>query len=229
ARAGIPIVGTSTSCTLTIKEEAPDLLDMHDEDSELVAAHTYDIHEFLLDLAARGELTGWREIPMRLPYHPPCQYRAHRLGIPAREVLDLVPGLQVVESGVACCGIAGTYGYKEEKYQIAMDVGRPLFEFVEREEAPVVACDSETCRWQITHGTGVDSIHPLEVVAASLGVEAEGPLAVALREVFAARGWRPRHPTRRRRPGAPLPPTSSPAPMRPTGGRPMRRCGARRL
>ncbi|HZI38929.1 MAG TPA: anaerobic glycerol-3-phosphate dehydrogenase subunit C, partial [Acidimicrobiia bacterium] len=188
ARRGYRIVGTSTSCTLTIKEEAPDLLDEHDEDSRLVGSHTYDIHEFLLDLAARGELTGWREIPMRLPYHPPCQYRAHRLGIPAREVLDLVPGLEVVESGAACCGIAGTYGYKEEKYRIAMDVGRPLFEFVEREGAPVVACDSETCRWQITHGTGVDSIHPLEVVAASLGVEVEGPLAVALREVFAARG-----------------------------------------
>lgn len=184
ARAGIPIVGTSTSCTLTIKEEAPDLLDEHDEDSRLVGSHTYDIHEFLLDLAARGELTGWREIPMRLPYHPPCQYRAHRLGIPAREVLDLVPGLEVVESGAACCGIAGTYGYKEEKYRIAMDVGRPLFEFVEREGAPVVACDSETCRWQITHGTGVDSIHPLEVVAASLGVEAEGPLAIALEDLF---------------------------------------------
>ena len=96
-----------------------------------------------------------------------------------------MPGLEVAESGAACCGIAGTYGYKTEKYQIAMDVGRPLFEFVEREGAPVVACDSETCRWQISHATGVPSIHPLEVVAAALGVEVEGPLAEALRPLYA--------------------------------------------
>ena len=48
ARQGIPIVGTSTSCTLTLKEEAPDLLDMHDEDTKLVARHTYDFNEFIL-------------------------------------------------------------------------------------------------------------------------------------------------------------------------------------
>jgi glycerol-3-phosphate dehydrogenase subunit C len=181
ARDGIPIVGTSTSCTLTLKEEAPELLDAYDEDSRIVAAGTYDLHEFLLGLAAEDRLGSLGEVTMRLPYHPPCQYRAHRLGIPARDVMDLIPGLEVVESGVACCGIAGTYGYKTEKYQIAMDVGRPLFEFVEREGQPVVACDSETCRWQITHGTGVPAIHPIEVVAAAMGLEVEGPLAEALR------------------------------------------------
>jgi glycerol-3-phosphate dehydrogenase subunit C len=184
ARAGRAIVGTSTSCTLTLKEEAPDLLDVHDNDSNLVAAHTFDIHEFLLGLADEGALTGMRPLPMRLPYHPPCQYRAHRLGIPATEVMRLVPDLEVVESGVGCCGIAGTYAYKTEKYQIGMDVGRPLFEFVAREGAPVVACDSETCRWQITHGTGVPAIHPVEIVAAALGVEVEGPLAEALRPLY---------------------------------------------
>src|SRR5690606_11543877 len=131
--------------------------------------------------AAEGRLGPLAEVPIRLPYHPPCQYRAHRLGIPARDVMDLIPGLEVVESGVACCGIAGTYGYKTEKYQIAMDVGRPLFEFVEREGQPLVACDSETCRWQITHGTGVPSIHPIEVVAAAMGLEVEGPLAEEIR------------------------------------------------
>ena len=48
ARQGIPIVGTSTSCTLTLKEEAPELLDMHDADTELVARMTFDLNEFLL-------------------------------------------------------------------------------------------------------------------------------------------------------------------------------------
>jgi glycerol-3-phosphate dehydrogenase subunit C len=176
ARAGRAIVGTSTSCTLTLKEEAPDLLDAHDSDSELVASRTFDFNEFVLGLAAEGRLPELAPVEMTLPYHQPCQYRAHWLGAPSVEVMELIPGVQVIESGVACCGIAGTYGYKVEKYQIAMDVGRPLFDFVAREGQSVVACDSETCRWQITHATGVATIHPIEVLALSLGLEVEGPL-----------------------------------------------------
>ena len=56
ARQGISIVGTSTSCTLTLKEEALELLDMHDEDTRLVAENTFDFNEFLLLLAENGSL-----------------------------------------------------------------------------------------------------------------------------------------------------------------------------
>lgn len=179
-RAGIPIVGTSTSCTLTLKEEAPELLDEHDSRSRALAGGTYDIGEFLLGLVTDGALPQMEPVPISLPYHAPCQYRAHRLGIPSVDLLGMIPELTVVESDAACCGIAGTYGYKAEKYRIAMDVGRPLFEFVSGQGADVVACDSETCRWQITHGTGVAGIHPIEVLAASFGLAVEGPLAEAL-------------------------------------------------
>ncbi|MGW8251333.1 MAG: anaerobic glycerol-3-phosphate dehydrogenase subunit C, partial [Anaerolineales bacterium] len=55
-RQGIPIVGTSTSCTLTLKEEAPELLDMHDEDTRIVAQSTYDLNEFIMDLFDEGSL-----------------------------------------------------------------------------------------------------------------------------------------------------------------------------
>lgn len=200
ARQGIPIVGTSTSCTLTLKEEAPELLDMFDEETRLVAENTYDFNEFLLWLAAEGEfrlelgaipfrneLIPQTEGHVRLPYHVPCQYRAHRLGSPGEEVLAWIPGLQVETSPAACCGIAGTYGYKVEKYAIAQQVGAPLFEFVQRFHssgedsqtlpAPLVICDSETCRWQITHATGVPAIHPVELLAAACGLPVEPPLA----------------------------------------------------
>ncbi len=181
ARAGVPIVGSSTSCTLTLKEEAPELLDQFTEEDRTVAQATWDIHEFLLRLAGEGRFPEMlRPVPLRLLYHPPCQYRAHRTGIPTSEMLDLVPGLEVVESGSVCCGVAGTYGYKEEKYQIAMDVGAHLFSRVAEVGGPVALCDSETCRWQITHGTGVPAIHPIEIIAYSLGLDAEGALAEAL-------------------------------------------------
>lgn len=171
ARQGIPIVGTSTSCTLTLKEEAPEILGMHGADVRAVAEGTYDIMEFLRDLAGRGELaTDFRPIERELPYHAPCQYRAHRLGRPTVDVLSLIPGLTLHDSRADCCGIAGTYGLKREKYQIGMDVGAGLFDFVKDSGSDLALCDSETCRWQITHGTGVKSKHPIEILADAYGI-----------------------------------------------------------
>lgn len=177
ARKGIPIVGTSTSCTLTLKEEAPELLDMYDHDTMLVAQQTFDFNEFLWQLYEQGELnTNFKPVPLTLGYHVPCQYRAHRIGRPGAELLNLIPELKLYDSQAACCGIAGTYGYKEEKYDIAMEVGKPLFDFVQKIGGPVVVCDSETCRWQITHATGIPAIHPVELLAAAYGFEPEGAL-----------------------------------------------------
>jgi glycerol-3-phosphate dehydrogenase subunit C len=170
---GLPIVGTSTSCTLTLKEEAPELLDMHDERAHSLTMGTWDIFEWLRDLHEQGQLkTDFRPMNMLLPYHPPCQYRAHRVGKPSMEVMQLIPGLEVRDSEAPCCGIAGTYGYKVEKYQIAMDVGEQLFSFVRAQgnSVTMTACDSETCRWQLEHGTNLPSRHPIEILAAAYGL-----------------------------------------------------------
>ena len=111
--------------------------------------------------------------------------RGHRLGRPGIEVLELVPGLKTVDSHATCCGIAGTYGYKKEKYDIAMQVGQPLFDFVNELGAPLVICDSETCRWQITHATGKPAIHPVELLAAAYGLPVEGALDEVLQSMAA--------------------------------------------
>ncbi len=170
AQKGIPIVGTSTSCTLTIKEEAPELLGMHETAARLVSENTYDIFEFLRLLYERGELnTDFKPLDRTLPYHAPCQLRAHNLGRPALDILELVPGLELNESTAACCGLAGSYGYKAEKYDIAMDVGAGLFEFVRESGSDTAVCDSEICRWQIAHGTGKDLRHPIEILREAYG------------------------------------------------------------
>jgi glycerol-3-phosphate dehydrogenase subunit C len=142
---------------------------------------TFDFNEFLLMLLDDGDLhLDLKSIPLSLPYHVPCQYRAHRLGHPGVEVLELIPELRIVESQAACCGIAGTYGYKVEKYPISMQVGEPLFEFIKESGAPLAICDSETCRWQITHATGVPAIHPVELLAVAYGYKPAGALASVL-------------------------------------------------
>lgn len=170
---GYPVLGTSTSCTLTLKEEAPELLDMHGDGAHTLKMGTWDIFEWLQALREEDGLrTDFRTMEMVLPYHAPCQYRAHRVGKPALAIMALIPGLDLRESHARCCGIAGTYGYKAEKYQIGMDVGEELFSFVRAQgrEARMTVCDSETCRWQLEHGTGKPSRHPIEILAAAYGL-----------------------------------------------------------
>jgi glycerol-3-phosphate dehydrogenase subunit C len=172
ARRGYDIVATSTSCGLMLKREAREILDLEeDEDLQVVSSRMYDICEFLVALHRRGALrTDFRPMPMTVPYHAPCQQRGHGIGKPALELFDLIPELEVVDSVVECCGVAGTYGLKTEKYDIAMAVGDPLFRQVRDVATEVAACDSETCRWQITRATGVPSVHPVELLYRAYGL-----------------------------------------------------------
>src|SRR5439155_3588307 len=160
AKRGYKIVGGSTSCTLMLKREAREILGVEDEELRVVAEQTYDICEFLLMLHERGELKmDLKPLPLTVPYHAPCQQRGHGIGKPAMDLFAMIPELNVIELNVDCCGIAGTYGLKKEKYYIAMKVGERLFREIGEAAPDLTACDSETCRWQIVHGSGVASVH----------------------------------------------------------------------
>lgn len=165
-REGYVIVGTSTSCTLALKHEYRHVLGLAGEDFDLVAANTYDFFEFMQRLADEGRLDQ-RLLRRSQPiiYHAPCQLRAHWIGRPAAEILRLIPGVRLIETTADCCGIAGTYGLKNEKYEIARKVGGGLFEEIRADPGARVACDSETCRWWIDAHTGVKSVHPVELLA----------------------------------------------------------------
>lgn len=173
ARQGYAIVGTSTSCTLTLKEEAPDTLDMHTPEAHDLTMAVWDMFEWLMEVHNDGQLkTDFRPLPMVLPYHAPCQYRAHKIGSPALEIMRLIPQLDIRECHARCCGGAGTYVYKKEKYQIAMDVGQELFDFVKAQgtEVTMTSSNSETCRWHIESGTDLPCRHPIEILAAAYGL-----------------------------------------------------------
>ncbi|HEX5465145.1 MAG TPA: heterodisulfide reductase-related iron-sulfur binding cluster, partial [Candidatus Limnocylindrales bacterium] len=120
----------------------------------------------LLDLHDEGRLdTRFGRLDGPLPYHAPCQLRSHGIGLPALDLFALVPGLDAVDLDHDCCGVCGTYGLKEERYDIAMAVGKDLFRKVRDSGSPVAACDSETCRWQIEQATGTRTRHPVEFLA----------------------------------------------------------------
>ncbi len=171
ARAGHDIVATSTSCGLMLKREAREILGVEDDDLRVVGEHLYDICEYLVMLHERGELdTDFSPVEMSVPYHAPCQQRGHGIGTPALDLMALVPGLEARQVDAVCCGVAGTYGLKVEKYDIAMTVGASLFDQVRASGAELSVCDSETCRWQISQATGVPSVHPIVLLHRAYGL-----------------------------------------------------------
>ena len=167
------VVGNATSCTLMLKREAREILSLQDDPAlRRVSERTYDICELLLELHDRGELkTDFRPVHETIAYHAPCQQQGHWIGKPALDLFALIPGLEVKEMNARCCGIAGTYGLKAEKYEIAMAAGRDLFDQVAASGATTVACDSETCRWQIADATKRPSVHPIDYLHRAYGLD----------------------------------------------------------
>jgi len=168
----VDIVGTSTSCTLMLKREAREILGLEeDADLRLVSDRMYDICEYLQLMSDAGELrTDFNPLPITVTYHAPCQQQGHGIGKPALDLMALVPELRVVENNATCCGVAGTYGLKQEKYKIAMDVGAGLFKQIADAGPDLAVCDSETCRWHIEKATGVKTIHPVELLHRAAGL-----------------------------------------------------------
>jgi len=171
AGSGLTIISSSGSCTGMLKHEAHEIMGVTDDRLADVSTRVRDIMEFLLALHEAGELpSDFQPINATVPYHAPCQLKGQGMGLPAMEVLGLIPGLTVLESGRACCGIAGTYGLKAEKFDVAQAVGKPLFDWVREVNPDVAVCDTETCRWQIGHSSGATMIHPIALVHQAYGL-----------------------------------------------------------
>lgn len=167
----IPVVGTSTSCTLSLKHDFHAVLGLEGDHVQQLAASTYDFFELLTE-NLQDELNRMMYAPVRARalYHPPCQLRSHGIGMPAVQVLRRIPGLRLELSTEVCCGVAGTYGVKAEKYKVAYEVGRKLFQQANDIFADMIITDSETCRWWLQRHTTLPVFHPLEILARSLGI-----------------------------------------------------------
>jgi len=170
---GYPIVGTSISCVLVLREEASEMLDIENEETHRLKLALWDMSEWLRELHDQNELrTDFRELPMVLPYHVSCQTRAHRMGKPALDVMSLIPSLDVRPGNARCCGLAGTYGYKAESTTLPCRWARKRSTLCKRKakDVRIVTSDSEICRWQLQHGTKKLGRHPVEILAAAYGL-----------------------------------------------------------
>lgn len=161
---GYKVIISCTSCSLTWKSEYEELFGL--ETAAEVSAAVYDFSEFLLELHQKDQLkTDFKPLNLKLGYHNPCHLKAQGMGTPSLDVLDFIPGLNTVEIDQGCCGLSGSYGFKSEKYQISMEIGKKLFTKLKEIDPDYATSDCGGCGMQITHGTGIEAIHPAELLA----------------------------------------------------------------
>lgn len=166
-RSGHDIIFSSTSCGYMIKYEYTHLLSVQGADQ--VAEHLYDIFEFLRNLNESKALNHQlKALNMKAAYFIPCHLKALQIGLPALEILRLIPGLRTEIIEADCCGMGGTYGFKKERYEISQEIGRDLVEEIDRLKPDLVLSDCEGCRVQIRHLTGLKVLHPIQVLRDAL-------------------------------------------------------------
>ncbi len=164
---GIEIVFSSTSCGLMLRHEYSRLLNI--PGAAELAAHLFDICEFLLRLQEdRKPGLTFHPVNMKVAYFAPCHLRALNMGLPALEMLRLVPGLEMHLVDADCCGLGGLYGFKKENYEVAEEIGSDLAKTVARIKPEIVLTDCEGCRMQIRHLTGLPVVHPVQFLRDAL-------------------------------------------------------------
>jgi len=166
-RSGSDIIFSSTSCGYMMKHEYSRLLLIPKADE--VSQHLHDLFEFLKNLKeSDGFNTNFKELPLKIGYFAPCHLRALGIGLPALDILRLIPGLKIDNIEADCCGMGGTFGFKKEKYEISQEIGKDLAEAIDRLKPEIIVSDCEGCRMQIRHLTGLRVLHPIQILRDAL-------------------------------------------------------------
>ena len=167
-RAGYTIVTPGPTCSLMLKKEYPVLGD--EAEGPEIAVATMDLCEFLMRRHAAGRLsTDFERSPGKIVYQVPCHLKVQDIGFRSRDLLRLIPGAEVT-TVERCTGHDGTWSMKTENFPRSMDVGRPVFEELERAAPDRVATDCPLAGIQIRQGTGRTAKHPIQILAEAYGL-----------------------------------------------------------
>ena len=162
------IVGCEPSCLFALREEHRALLP-DDPNVRDVGGRVRQVEELVTDAIDDGRLVldadSWL-VGRRILYHGHCHQKAEVGTAATVALLSRIPGVEVVELDAGCCGMAGSFGFEAEHYDVSIQVGEDrLFPAVRAEpEDTVVAATGVSCRQQIQHGTERRALHPLELI-----------------------------------------------------------------
>ena len=164
-----PLIGVEPSAILTFRDEYPDLLRGEEKESaRKIASHTFMIEEFLANELDAGkiDLTLFKQQKALIKLHGHCQQKALSSLTPVKKILTRLGSNEVHLIASGCCGMAGSFGYEKEHYDLSMQIGElVLFPTVRKQPAEVIiAAAGTSCRHQIKDGTGRKALHPVEVI-----------------------------------------------------------------
>jgi Fe-S oxidoreductase len=181
AAAGKSIVACEPSCILTIKDDYPALLQREARrKAVVVAAACQTFEEFAESMLAsggreplEGRLRGLTPPARRILVHGHCHQRSLVGMGPTLRLLRRIPGAEVIDLDAGCCGMAGSFGYEKEHYEVSRLVGeQTLFPAVRAAgDDTVIVASGFSCRLQIQHFTGRTALHPAQLLRDLLTIE----------------------------------------------------------
>ena len=168
-----PIIGLEPSAILTFRDEYPDLaLDENVDAANHLAKHSFFIDEFLAAEIQAGNISkdkftsGTKSILL----HGHCQQKAVTALSGSVKVLSFPTNYKVETIASGCCGMAGSFGYEKEHYEVSMNIGElVLFPKIRANQNNcTIAAPGTSCRHQIKDGTGEKALHTVEILHAAL-------------------------------------------------------------
>lgn len=167
------LVGTEPSALLTFRDEYPRLVNPDlKEDAKKIQANAFLIDEFLSDEIQAGKISkdSFSNESKTILLHGHCHQKALSDVGHAVRILSLPRNYKVKVMPSGCCGMAGSFGYEKEHYEVSMKIGElVLFPAVRNaEKETIIAAPGTSCRHQIFDGTNVKAKHPVEILFEAL-------------------------------------------------------------
>jgi len=168
---GRKIVVPGPTCSYVLRKEYPQLVGT--QEAKAVANSTFDSMEMLRARMRDGKLRGdFVEGIGRVGYHAPCHLRAQKIGTPGRQVLEAVPGTEV-EVVEQCSAVDGTWGMKEQYFELGRQYARKLVQGLSRGGSFDAVCtDCPLAALRIEQELGRTAAHPMELLNRAYGLPA---------------------------------------------------------
>ena len=167
AAKGMSVIGASSTCVFTMRDEYPHLLGIDNADVRNSINLATRFIFSLID-SGKAKIAFRPDYKLHLAYHTACHMEKMGWAIYSIEALRMIPGVKLTVLPSQCCGIAGTYGFKKENYPTSQAIGSTLFRKIEEIKPDYVVTDCETCKWQIEMSTSVSVKHPISILADAL-------------------------------------------------------------
>jgi Fe-S oxidoreductase len=168
AVAGRKILFCEPSCLSAVREDAPALLRGEDRRKAEVVARSCELFEqFMNTVAGRLQLKSG---PPKILFHGHCHQKAMGMVGSTRSLLDRIPGASVIDLDAGCCGMAGSFGYAREHFDVSRAIGeRKLFPAIRSaDDGAVVVATGTSCRHQVKEFTGREPVHPAVLLSSLL-------------------------------------------------------------